>query len=175
MAKSQHGRHNRFGARVALRRKDSATLFAHGHEVPFQYNRERPSGKGMLSIIGCIGAAMTEWCTAGNSRNRHIHVQIKKPDLGRNALSPFGYMNLDEATKLKLSGDLAKPPISAGIMRVVQTARDLQSTSSQLLRPFLSLSATTPGKSAYLISPQIQPLGSTLSKSDDKIQEATRT
>ena len=102
-----------------------------------------------LGVIGCSGENMTAWCTLGKKSNRHVHVEIKKPDLGFTDLWPFGYMQQSEANEKRQVGDPIVPPISTIIGRYLQTVPALQSASAEVLLPFLSRSATIPGTSAY--------------------------
>jgi murein DD-endopeptidase MepM/ murein hydrolase activator NlpD len=100
-----------------------------------------------LGIIGCTGLTMTSWCIGAT--NRHLHFEIKKPELGLLDMWPKGYMDQLEANSLRNPQDPAVLPILTAIKKVLWDIPTLQSSSAQVLLPFLSRSATTPGTNAY--------------------------
>lgn len=127
------------------------SLYAHMEKkllVDFAIGARVAKGQ-ILGIIGCSGKTLTQWCEG--STNRHVHVELKNTNLGGSDLWPFGYMNQTEADSLKRVGDPAVLPIfPTALSRVVTTVSALQKAPvAQVLLPYLSRSAPTPGTASY--------------------------
>lgn len=97
-----------------------------------------------IGIIGNSGKTLHEW----GPNNNHIHLEIKKPDLGYHDLWPFGYMDQSEANSLKLSGETTIT-IPDAINRVFTTIDNLRNSSISVLFPFFSFLNDAPNFGNY--------------------------
>lgn len=118
-------------------------------------------GRGQkIGIIGNSGSTLHAWGNGSATVNNHLHLEIKKPDLGSSDTWPYGYMSQQEATTLKSPSE-SSISIDTAIHRVFKTVGDLQ--SDEILVPYFSFSTASPSLGNYEVyGIANQPLNATI-------------